>query len=117
MRFRHAAALSLVTTITVVCLASCATTHKFEEMAGESQANGVVILSYKFGMFGAAHGDNEQGDALATSNCTGCGYSGAIRYGENEQCLTQDWGIPDLFVACSENLVKRSYHCLGATAL
>ena len=114
MKFRHAAALALVASITFSCLTSCAT-YRVEEMAVESQPpNGVVILSYKNGLF-APLGDEGQGIALATSICTGMGYSGAIRFGEDERCVTHDWGIPDVFIACSGTLLKDSYYCLDAT--
>jgi hypothetical protein len=109
MKPRHAAALA------VICLASCATTKEFAATGG-SRADGVVVLSYEYGPLRVSRGNDEQGDALATSSCVGWGYSGAVRYGESQQCITHDWGIPDLFVAC-KTLVKRSYHCLGAAAL
>ena len=116
MKLRHAAALALLTSVTMICLASCVTTKEFVATGG-NRADGVVILSYEYGPLRVSRGDDEQGLALATSSCVGWGYSaGAIRFGESEQCITHDWGIPDLFVAC-RTLVKRSYHCLGAAAL
>jgi hypothetical protein len=113
---RHVAALALVGSITVICLAGCCVTTKKFVATGGSRGDGVVILSYEDGPLQVSHGDYEQGLALARSTCIGWGYSGAIRYGESEQCITHGWEIPDLGEACKE-LVKDSYHCLGAATL
>ena len=114
MNFRHAAALALVVSITFSCLTSCAT-YRVEEMAGESQPpNSVVILSYKNGLF-APLGDEGQAIALATSICAGMGYSGAIGLGEDEWCVTHDWGIPHLFIACTGTVLEDSYYCFDAS--
>ena len=112
MKPRHAAAL--VASIAFSCLASCAT-YRVEVMAVQTQPpSSVSILSYKNGWF-APPGDEGQAITLATSICNGMGYSGAIRLGENERCITHDWGISHLFFACTVTVLEASYHCFDAT--
>jgi hypothetical protein len=113
MNSRHAAALALVASIAFSCLTSCAT-YTVQAMAVQNQADSVVIQSYKYGFF-APVGDEGQEIALATSICTGSGYSGAIRLGENEQCVSRDWGIHNLFIACSESVLMGNYRCIDST--
>jgi len=110
MKPRHVAALA------VICLAGCCVATKEFVTTGGNQADGVVILSYEDGPLQVSRGDYEQGLALARSTCVGWGYSGAIRYGESEQCITHGWEIPDLGEAC-KTLMKDSYHCLDAATL
>jgi hypothetical protein len=113
MNPRHATALALTISIAFSCLTSCAT-YTVQAMAVQNQADSVVIQSYKYGFF-APVGDEGQGLALATSICTGSGYSGAIRLGDNEQCVSHDWGIPRLFIACSETVLMGNYQCIDST--
>jgi hypothetical protein len=111
---RRAAALAVVALITFSCLTSCAT-YRVEVMAVQTQPpSSVSILSYKNGWF-APPGDEGQAITLATSICNGMGYSGAIRLGENERCVTHDWGITNLFISCTVSVLEASYHCFDAT--
>ena len=114
MKPRHVAALALVASIAFSCLTSCAT-YRVEVMAVQTKPpNSVLIRSYKNGLL-APFGDQGQAITLATSICNGMGYSGAIRLGENEQCVTHDWGITNLFISCTVSVLEANYDCFDAT--
>ena len=110
MKVRHAAALALVMALTAtIGSVSCATATRKEFVAtGGSRADGVVVLSYEYGMYEEPQEDQEQGAALAASICAGWGYVGANPFGETQQCQPVNG-----YGNCFPKKVTRRYQCTG----
>jgi hypothetical protein len=86
-------------------LAAC-TTYKTWTAADDSEAEGVVNLSYEYRRFESPQVDERAGINMARDRCKDWGFRDAQRKGEDRQC--KDGTEAD----CSKWLVIRHYRCL-----
>ena len=93
--------------VAMVCLAGCATTKEWAATGG-SRSDGVVKLSFQFGLFEQPQVSEEQGVVLAKSRCAAWGYSGAEAFGgQTKVCNNVTTS------GCNSWLVTREYQCTG----
>ena len=91
----------------VLGLNGCATTKEWAATGG-SRSDGVVKLSYEYGLFEAPRVNAEQGLQLARSRCSAWGYSGAEAFGGTTRvCNDSDYS------GCNQWLVTAEYQCTG----
>jgi|SRR2546425_1235827 len=88
-------------------IASCAT-QKDWIATGGSRADGVLKLSYQYGLFEAPQVSAQQGVELAKSRCTAWGYSGAQAFGGVSR-VCNNYSTS----GCNSWLVTAEYQCLG----
>ena len=87
-------------------LSGCATTRKHWQLVDGSKSDGVVELSFQYGVFEKVEIDN--GNHTAARRCRGWGYSGAESFGgEYRECNSYStdgscWGYK----------VTKKYQCL-----
>jgi len=104
MRLLHILALL----ITGASIASCAAVETLQPTGG-SRADGLVKLSYQYGIFEQPQVDWAQGLRSAQEVCAGWGYSGARRFaGELSTCDYRE-AAGD----CTQTLVTVTYQCTG----
>lgn len=86
----------------------CATAMNWQPVGG-SRADGVVRLSFQYGMFQRPQLDENQAVTLATQRCAVWGYTGAEAFGAaTQQCTaTNQYG-------CVSWIVTKEYQCTGA---
>lgn len=91
-----------------VGLAGCATTKTWSATGG-SRSDGVIKLSYEYGLFEVPQVNEQQALELATTRCIAWGYSGSEAFGGQTQvCNNVSSG------GCNRWLVTREYQCLGS---
>jgi hypothetical protein len=94
--------------VAMVCLAGCATTTKEWVATGGSRSDGVVKLSYQYGLFELPQVSEEQALTLAKRHCAAWGYTGAEPFGgQTVVCINP---IP---TGCRSWQVTREYQCTG----
>ncbi len=98
-------AIALV--VIATALAGCATQKEWTATSG-SRADGVVKLSYQYGMFEQPQVNDQQGGDLAKSRCTAWGYSGAEPFGGAMQVCNDRTSS-----GCVSWMVTREYQCIG----
>jgi len=96
--------------LVVVALVACSVKKDLVPTGG-SRADGVVRLSYSYGVFQTPVVDPQQGVAAATSRCKAWGYDGAEPFGGNRTECTQYSGG-----SCGVMTVTTEYQCLGGNA-
>lgn len=102
---------SVVGIAAIVLLAGCAApVTKYMNATGGSKADGIVKMSYEYGLFEAPRVDKEQALVEATSRCTGWGYTGAEPFGsETRQCTNFNTLLKD----CDQWTATVQYQCTG----
>jgi len=95
--------------VVMVGLAGCATTKEWVATGG-SRSDGVVKLSFEYGLFENPKVNEQQGLDLAYSRCAAWGYSGAQAFGGTTRVCTNlgQNGV------CYSWLVTREYQCTGS---
>jgi len=92
-----------------VFLGGCATTKNWSATGG-SRADGVVRLSYDYGMFEKPQLSEDQALSLARQRCSSWGYTGAEAFGgSTQQCSSPSGG------GCQAWTVTKEYQCTGST--
>jgi len=76
---------------------------------GGSRADGTVNLSFEYGMFEKPQVDWNQASNEAAQRCAAWGYTGAERFGGNQQKCESVNGYGD----CLQWLVTVTYQCTG----
>jgi hypothetical protein len=92
---------------TTLSVAGCATTKEWVATGG-SRADGVVKLSYQYGLFERPQLSAQQALELAKSRCTAWGYSGAEPFGGIARACN-NYGS----YGCISWLVTANFQCLG----
>lgn len=83
-------------------------TAKTWQATGGSRSDGVVRLSYEYGMLEVPVLDDAAGDKLAADRCRTWGYTGAEPFGgQTQQCNSYSSG------SCDSYLVTKEYQCTG----
>jgi hypothetical protein len=95
----------------VLCLVSCTTTKQYVPTGG-SRADGMVALSYEYGLFEKPQADEEQAVTMAASSCSVWGYTGASPFGKTQQCLAFNG-----YGSCIRWQITQRYQCTGAPSL
>ena len=86
------------------------TSVKTLQATGGSRADGVVELSYEYGMFEKALVNWEQGLVTATERCKAWGYESAEAFGgTTEECIRFDG-----YGSCVRWRVIAKYQCIGS---
>lgn len=93
--------------VVTIGLSGCATTKEWSATSG-SRSDGVVKLSYEYGLFEQPQVSEQQGVELAKSRCIAWGYSGAEAFGGLTRVCNNR--TPS---GCNSWLVTREYQCLG----
>jgi hypothetical protein len=93
--------------VAALSVAGCATAKEWVATGG-SRADGVVKLSYQYGLFERPQVSAQQGLELAKSRCTAWGYSGAEAFGGVIR-VCNNYGSS----GCISWLVTAEYQCLG----
>src|SRR5206468_5443265 len=75
-----------------------------------SRSDGVVRLSYEYGLLEVPQPNERQGVELAKSRCAAWGYPGAEAFGGQTQVCTNRTSS-----GCNSWLVTREYQCLGTS--
>ncbi|MCE5233824.1 MAG: YecR-like lipofamily protein [Xanthomonadaceae bacterium] len=97
--------------VIAVAGAGC-TTVKTLQATGGSRADGVVELSFEYGMFEKPQVQWAQGAATARDRCRAWGYSSAEPFGGTvSTCQAHDG-----YGGCVRTLVTAKYQCTGSTA-
>lgn len=98
----------VVLVVAALGVSGCATTKEWTATGG-SRSDGVVKLSYQYGLFEAPQVSAQQGLELAKSRCAAWGYSGAEAFGGvTRACNNLD------STGCNSWLVTAEYQCLGS---
>jgi len=92
----------------VLGVTGCATVKTLQATGG-SRADGVVDLSYEYGMFEQPIVDQNQALLTATGRCQAWGYSGAEPFGGTKSVCQQSSGSG----GCLRFLVTVAYQCTG----
>jgi hypothetical protein len=88
-------------------IGGCAITKEWAATGG-SRSDGVVKLSYEYGLFQAPQVSAQQGLELAKARCSAWGYSGAEAFGGvTRVCNNRD------STGCNSWLVTAEYQCTG----
>jgi len=89
-----------------IIVTGCATTKEWAATGG-SRADGVVRLSYEYGLFESPQTSEQQGVELAKGRCAAWGYASAEPFGgQTRQCNNYGSG------SCNSWLVTREYQCV-----
>lgn len=100
--------IKLLTLGLMIALAGCATAKTWQATGG-SRADGVVRLSYQYGLFEQPEVDEAAGQQIAVERCAVWGYTGAEAFGGvTEAC--NGYGSS----GCTSWLVTKEYQCTGA---
>lgn len=91
-----------------ILLSGCAVTKDWTATGG-SRSDGVVRLSYDYGVFEQPQVNEVQGVDMATQRCKTWGYEGAEAFGG----VTRNCNVPDGFGGCNRWLVTKEYQCTG----
>jgi len=94
--------------LVALALAACAT-EKTLEATGGSKADGVVELSYEYGMFEQPQVDLQSGVATAKARCAAWGYANAEPFGGQKKSCNAS----DAYGGCIHWFVTVSYQCTG----
>jgi hypothetical protein len=97
----------LTITAIALCITGCATQKNWSATGG-SRSDGVVRLSYEYGMFEVPKLSDQQGINLAKSRCSAWGYTDAEAFGGVTQVCNKPTGS-----GCNSFLVTAEYQCLG----
>ena len=99
----------LISIIGISVLSGC-TSVKTLQATGGSRSDGVIELSYQYGMFEKPQVQWEQGLITATSRCEAWGYQGAEAFGgTTSQCQAYNG-----YGNCVRQHVTAKYQCLGS---
>lgn len=91
----------------ITSLVGCATPKQWTATGG-SRSDGVVKLSYEYGLFQRPEADEQQGLEIAISRCSAWGYTSAQAFGgQTRKCNNISSGN------CNSWLVTREYQCMG----
>lgn len=94
--------------LSLVAVLSGCVTQKEWVATGGSRADGVVRLSYEYGMFESPQVDDAKGITVAASRCAVWGYQGAESFGGViRQCTERNNS------GCIRYMVTREYQCTG----
>jgi len=93
--------------VVFIGLVGCATQKELIPTGG-SRSDGVVELSYEYGMFEKPEVDMDQGWAAATEACSAWGYSEARAFGGQ----TQECQAYNGYGNCVRALVTMKYQCI-----
>lgn len=102
---RNFAAIGLL-----VAVAGCATVSQMSATGG-SRADGVVRLSYEFGMFNKIKIDEAAALQTAQARCKTWGYADAEAFGG----ITKQCNSASMY-GCNRWFVTKEYQCIGGTA-
>ena len=92
-------------------LVACAT-QKTLEATGGSKADGVVELSYEYGMFEQPNVDLQAGVETARARCAAWGYQNAEPFGGQKKSCNAS----DAYGSCIHWFVTVSYQCTGGAS-
>lgn len=96
----------LAASILVMSMQGCTVVPKQLTATGGSRADGIVKLSYEYGMFETVQIDGQQAINEARQRCAGWGYRGAEPFGGSKQkCISHYAGD------CKRWLVTIDYQC------
>lgn len=105
MNLRSIIGISLIT----VLFSGCASI-KILQATGGSRADGVVDLSYEYGMFEQPKVQWDQGLITATERCKAWGYKSAEAFGgTTSQCQAYNG-----YGSCIRHFVTVKYQCIGS---
>ena len=100
----------LLALLFMLTMFSGCTSVKTLQATGGSRADGVVELSYEYGMFEKPQVNWEQGLVTATERCKAWGYQSAEPFGgSTSQCQAYDG-----YGNCVRYLVTVKYQCIGS---
>jgi hypothetical protein len=103
MRFKHFAVILFV--LSIAFLSGCAT-QKHWTATGGSRSDGIIKLSYEYGLFEKPDITLSQGSSLAKNRCASWGYNNAEAFGGTiKQCTS--YGS----YGCERWLVTAEYQC------
>lgn len=88
-------------------LSACATAKTWQATGG-SRGDGVVRLSYQFGMFEKPEVNDAAGQRVAADRCAVWGYTGAEAFGGQTQVCNSMSNS-----GCQQWLVTKEYQCTG----
>jgi len=91
----------------IISLSACATPKQFSATGG-SKADGIVKLSYEYGLFEDPQVDIAQGVAIAKKRCEAWGYAQAEAFGgSTKKCTSYSSS------GCNYWLVTTAFQCIG----
>ncbi len=92
----------------IIALAGCSTVKTLQATGG-SKSDGIVNLSYEYGMFEEPVVQYEQGQATARARCKAWGYKDAESFDAGqEDCLARNG-----YGNCTKARVTIAYQCIG----
>lgn len=91
----------------ILGLTGCVTSKEWVATGG-SRSDGIVRLSYEYGMFEQPQVNEEQAVKLATGRCAAWGYTGAEAFGG----ITRNCSSPT-YSGCNAWIVTKEYQCVG----
>ncbi len=100
--------LLLAAALTAMALSGCAV-KKDWGTSGGSKSDGIVKLSYTYGMFESPQTDPQQALSKAINRCSRWGYSSA----EPFDFASQSCQARDMNGNCTRMMVTREFQCLG----
>jgi hypothetical protein len=99
----------IITSIIIaIGVSGCATTKHWSATGG-SRSDGVVRLSYEFGMFQNPQVNDQEGIKLAKKRCSAWGYNDTEAFGGITKVCSQPSSS-----GCALWLVTKEYQCLGS---
>jgi hypothetical protein len=91
-----------------IALGACASTKDWAATGG-SRSDGIIKLSYEYGLFEKPQVSETQALNIASARCKTWGYAGAEAFGgQIQQCNMPSGG------GCNRWLVTKEYQCTGA---
>ena len=100
----------IILLITLATLNGCASIKTLQATGG-SKADGVVELSYQYGMFEAPQVQWDQGLVTAQQRCKAWGYKNAEAFGgTTSQCQARNG-----YGNCTRHFVTAKYQCISAS--